>query len=470
MEKNEFYTGIVERLGSNGEGILKQGDITVFVPYALPLEKIKYKILKVKKNIAFGKLVEIYTPAEERVRPKCAAYERCGGCQLQHLKYPLQLQLKRKTVADCLSKIAFLNVPVNKVVPSENEYKYRNKLQLPIRTDNFGPVVGFFAQNSHRVVPITDCPIQPDWCKKIIRDVKKYVSDYRISVYNEQDKAGLLKHVVVREVECRQIITLVINGEDLPKKNELIDILKSNFKEFSLYLNVNKNHTNVIFGDKFKLLYGSGKVISSDMGVRYEIGPQSFMQVNDSIRRKIYADAVKTSEADGYTTVIDAYSGAGMLTAIFATKSRKATGIEIVKEAVDCANELKVLNGLEGKMENICASCGDVLPDIMKREKESGFKTVLVLDPPRQGVEENIIEAIKTTLPDKIIYISCSPQTLARDLGLLLETLKREDGEIKKVTETVSSEYEIEKIQPYDMFPQTKHIETLVSLRKKTSE
>ncbi len=468
MEKNEEYTGVVERIGSNGEGILRRGEHVAFVPYALPSEKIKYRVLKVKKNVVFGKLVEVYTPTEERVRPKCSVYEKCGGCQLQHLSYGKQLVLKRKIVKDCLSKIAFLDVPVRQTVASDYEFAYRNKLQLPIRADDFGPVLGFFAQNTHRVVPIQDCPIQPDWCSRIIRDIKKYVNESGVSVYNEQYKIGLLKHLVVREADGKQLITLVINGDSLPKADLLISLLKKDFAQFSLFININKNHTNVIFGEKFKLLYGSAKISSSDMGVKYEVGPQSFMQVNDGVRRKIYHDAVRSAETDNETTVIDAYSGAGMMTAIFAARSRKAIGVEIVEEAVECANKLRELNSLEGKMENILASCADVLPEIMERAKRESKKTVLVLDPPRQGVEENIIEAVRKTLPDRIIYISCAPQTLSRDLGLLLGSLKREDGELKRQENwEADAPYEIVKIQPYDMFPQTKHVETLVVLSHK---
>lgn len=446
MEKNEEYVGIVERIGSGGEGIIKNGEYTVFVPYALPTEKIKYRVLKVKKNVAFGKMTELYVPAEDRVRPKCSVYEKCGGCQLQHLKYKLQLQLKRKTVKDCLSKIAFIDEKVSSVVPSELEYEYRNKLQLPIRTERYGVAVGFFAQNSHRIVPINDCPIQPCWCKKIIKATRRYISECDVTAYSEESKAGLLKHVVVRDVDGKLLITYVINGNELPKKAELIAILSEEFKSFSLFENINKDDTNVILGEKFRCVYGPEKIGSSDMGVRYEIGPESFMQVNDLVRRKIYHDAVRAAEIIPGTTVIDAYSGAGLLTAIFASRAQKAIGIEIVKEAVDCADELKRVNGLDGRMENICAPCEVMLPLVMERERRSGARCVLVLDPPRQGVNEKLIEAIKKSRPERIIYISCSPQTLSRDLGLLTGTLERNGQELKK-SENPEGLYKIESVR-----------------------
>ena len=203
------------------------------------------------------------------------------------------------------------------------------------------------------------------------------------------------------------------------------------------------------------------------MGVKFEIGPESFMQVNDLVRRNIYREAVKAADPDPDTVVIDAYSGAGLLTAIFATRAKKAVGIEIVKEAVDCADELKKLNGLDEKMENICAPCEVALPVVMERERLGGTKFTLILDPPRQGVDEKLISAIKTAMPERIVYISCSPQTLSRDLGLLSETLVREDGELKKSPENGEfSKYKIEYVKPFDMFPQTRHVETVCVLKR----
>ena len=466
MLKNEERVGIVSRLGSNGEGIIKDGENTVFLPYALPEEKIKYKVLKVKKNVVFAKVLEVYTPAEERVRPACSVYEKCGGCQLQHLKYKLQLKLKSKIVKDCFSKIAFIDAKVPLTERSELEYGYRNKLQLPVRAENFGCEIGFFAPGSHRIVPINSCPIQPEWCTRLIKAIKKYVKLNDISVYSDKQGAGLLKHVVVRAVDGKLLITFVINGDTLPCVNQLIAILKEHVNDFSLFVNINKLNNNVILGERFICLFGKDKIMTTDCGIKYEMGPESFMQVNDNVRRRIYSEAVKIAGVDEETVVIDAYSGAGMLTAIFAQKAKKAIGIEIVKEAVDCADALKKLNSLEEKMQNVCAPCEDALPKIMEQESEDGKKTVLVLDPPRQGVDEKLIQSIKISQPQKIVYISCSPQTLARDVGLLTDTLVRQGNDLVK-NETPNPIYELTYVKPYDMFPQTKHVETLVCLERK---
>ncbi len=464
MNKNDILSGVITKMGSGGEGIIKEGEYSVFVPFTLPGEKVRYQVLKVKGKIVFGKALEIITPAEERIRPECKVFGKCGGCQLQHIKYKSQLKLKTKTVVDCLSKIAFLEPEVAFCERSDLEYGYRNKLQLPVRENAVGYTVGFFAPNSHRVIPIRNCPIQPEWNSKIISTTQKFIRNFGISAYNDETGKGLIKHVVVRDVGGKLIVTVVITENDLPRKEEYIKLLQEDFKEFSLYININKLGNNVIFGDKFILLYGNGRYTTKEFGIKFEIGPESFMQVNDGVRRRIYQEVMKCVGVDENTVVIDAYSGAGLLTAMLAEKSKKAIGIEIVKEAVDCAEHLKIKNGLSN-MENICAPCEDVLPEIMKKERRENNKCVLVLDPPRQGVERNIIEAIKESLPDKIVYVSCSPQTLSRDLGLLLGTLKvdekgvtvKNDGEIKSL-------YKIEEVKPFDLFPQTRHVETVVSL------
>ena len=468
MRKNEEYTGTVLRLGSNGEGILKEGDVTVFVPYALPEEKIRYLVLKEKGNVAYGKLLETIAPAEERVRPKCPYFGKCGGCQLQHYKYQWQLRAKRKTVEDCLSKIAFLSVKPGQTICSEEEYGYRNKLQLPVREKKDGSAaVGFFAPNSHRVIEAEDCAIQPDWCKQVISVLKTYLNRYRVPAYNEETHSGLIRHLVVRGVENELLITIVGNGKTLPHSDELIALLKEKFSSFSLFYNVNTRTDNVIFGRDFRLLYGKEKVIAKESGLLYAVGPESFLQVNDGVRRKIYRDVLAQVQADEDTTVIDAYSGAGFLTALFALKCRKAIGVEIVREAVDCADELCRMNGLEEKMTNICADCGDVLADLVEKERKESGKLVLVLDPPRQGVDEKILSAVLKSMPDKIVYVSCSPQTLARDLGLLEGTLIRTEKGIVKAEDPAPAKYEIVYLRPYDMFPQTKHVETLVVLSHK---
>lgn len=466
MRKNDELIGNVSAIGSNMEGIVRTQDFVCFVPFALVGEKIKFKVLKVTKNIAFCKLLEVLTPAEQRVRPRCRVYGKCGGCQLQHLRYKDQLKLKSTTVKDCLKKIANVDFEVMPCVKSDLEYEYRNKLQLPVRCDNGEVKIGFFAQNSHRIVEVSECPIQNSWCSDIISAVKQFVIDNNVSCYNEFTGDGLLRHVVVRKVDFSLIITLVINGKTLPNADKLIEILSKKFKKFSLFVNENLENSNVILGEKFTLLFGEDSYQTEEFGIKYKVNVQSFMQVNNYVKSKLYSSVIDCISADENTVVIDAYSGAGLMTAMLSKNAKKAYGIEIIKEAVDAGNDLAKENGLENKVKNICAPCEEELPKLISRLKAENDDISVVLDPPRKGCDKKVIDAILSAKPDKVVYVSCSPQTLARDLGLLTGTLYYDGNELKKSTE-VNPIYKIEKVQPYDMFPQTKHVETLVCLVRK---
>ena len=466
MVKNEICTGEVEDVGYNGEGILKTDGYTVFVPFTLVGERVKFKVLKVKDKIVYGKLIEVINPSISRLKPICPVFTKCGGCQLQHAQYGVQLKLKSDIVRGCLSKIAFIDIEVPLTKASGLTFGYRNKLQLPVREENGEIKIGFFANGSHRVIDIDACPIHPDWCKDAIASIRRFMKENRISAYNEATGKGLIKHVVVRSVSDKYVITVVVNGKNLPKSDRLIEILKEKFSVFSLNVNVNEKNDNVIFGEKFINVYGESRFTAIESGVEYEIGPQSFMQVNDSMREELYRTALKVAQVDLSTVVIDAYSGAGLLTALFAEDSKKAIGIEIVKEAVDCADSLKERNKIDN-MKNVCAPCEDVLPSILEEERKNGAKCVVALDPPRKGVDKKVIEAIQKCRPDRIVYISCSPQSLARDVGLLTGTLKYSDKGIVKSDISEKSTYRLAYIQPFDLFPQTKHVETVCLLTKK---
>lgn len=463
MHKNDELIGNVSAIGSNMEGIVRIDDTICFVPYALIGEKIKFKVLKVTKNVAFCKLLEVLTPAEERVRPRCRTYSKCGGCQLQHLRYKEQLKLKSNSVSECLRKIAGIDFLVPTAIKSEFEYEYRNKLQLPIRCTQNGNQIGFFAENSHRIVEISECPIQQAWSTDLIEVLNKFILASKVSCYNEFTGEGLLRHAVIRSVNGALIIVIVINGTALPNSQLLISLLSEKFKKFSLFINENLRKDNVILGDKNTLIFGESSYYIEEFGLRYPIVPESFIQVNDSVKRKLYQDVIKTVNADENTVVIDAYSGAGLMTALLCKTAKLAIGIEIVPEAVKAANDLAKNNSLSDKMINYAASCEDKLPEIIRDIRVKNGAVSVVLDPPRKGCDKRVLSAILDAMPDKIVYVSCSPQTLARDLGILTGTLCYEGNELKKST-NASGKYIISKIQPYDMFPQTKHVETLVSL------
>ena len=473
IEKNDIICAVTDAIGSNGEGIIRHEGITFFVPACLPGEKVRFRVLKVKGNIGYGKAEEILTPAEERVREKCSVAQRCGGCCLQHLDYSAQLVHKATIVKDALRKIAGLRIEVPTAVKSDAPYGYRNKLQLPIGVDKDGnSVIGFYAERSHRIVPITSCAIHPAWAEKLIFTIKRYMAECKVQGYDEVTKTGSLRHIVAREIGGKFIVTLVTAKRDLPNMPYLVGLLGEVFPIFTLYLNFNAEDTNVIFGKEFQLVHGIGFFEAEEQGIRYEAGPVTFLQVNEGVRTKLYKDALKTVCEDGDEVVIDAYSGGGLLTAMIAKKAKRVYGIELEEEASKCADSLKVKNGLSN-MTNICGYVEERLPEVLKKEK--GEKLRLILDPPRAGIARSVCKALLASGIEKLTLISCNPATLARDLGILTGRLIEQEGELVKNPayegiaegETLSGYYAIEKIQPYDMFPQTKHVETLVCLARK---
>lgn len=477
IEKNDIVCGVTETLGSNGEGIIRHEGVTFFVPACLPGEKVRFKVLKIKDKIGFGKVEEILTPAEERVREKCPVYMRCGGCRLQHLDYASQVVFKGVLVRDCLKKIGGIVTKVPAAIKSDLPYGYRNKLQLPIGVDKDGnTIVGFYAERSHRIVPINSCAIHPEWSEKLITALKQYISECAVKGYDEEKKTGLLRHIVVREIGGKFIVTLVSRKKEVPNVGHFIDLLGGVFPVFSLYINVNAEDTNVILGKEFHLVHGTGFFNAEEQGIVYEAGPVTFLQVNENVRTKLYKDALKTVTGEGDEVVIDAYSGGGLLTAMIAKRAKRVYGIELEQEAVKCADALKEKNGL-ANMINICGYVEERLTEVL--EKEKGEKIRLILDPPRSGIHRSVLKALLESGTPKLTIISCNPATLARDLGILAGRLiENEKGvliknpayEGKGEDETLAGYYEVERVQPYDMFPQTKHVETLVCLSKKTEK
>ena len=469
INKNDELIGTVISFGSNGEGIIKHDGFVVFLPLSIPLEKVKYKVLKVTSKCAYGKVISVLEKSADRVEPKCPVFSKCGGCQLQHLAYEKQLSLKKQTVEDCFNKIAFLPVNVQFPVHSNKNFGYRNKLQLPVGQGNNGAEIGFYAENSHRVIPIDDCPINPEWTKTVIACFKKYIKEFNLSGYNEQNFSGDIREITVKEIGKNLIITLVVTDFKIKGIDRLIEILKENLGcEFSLFLNENKSRSNVIYGEKFCLKYGKGEYFSELFGIKYPVGVRSFTQINNEVCALLYDRVKKELNLNENTVVIDAYSGAGLMTAILAKEAKKAIGIEIIKEATLCADKLAKENNLEHKITNYCAPCEDVLPSIVEEEKSKGQTLAIVLDPPRKGCDVKVLQAVKNSGADRIVYVSCLPSSLARDVGILTGTLKEENGKLIK-SPNPDGEYEVTLVQPFDMFPQTKHVETLVCLCKKAN-
>ena len=447
-------------LGTQGEGIAKREGVTLFVPGLLPGERATVRVLKVKGNVGYARVEELDTPAEVRVRPRCAVFGKCGGCQLQHLKYHTQLKFKSQLVHDALKKIAGIDFPVAAAERSEREYGYRNKLQLPIGRRNGKNVVGFYAERSHRIVPTQACPLHPDWAEGLIAALLNFMEKCGLDGYDEESGEGQLRHIVVRELRKKYIVTLVATVPELKGIDYFLFLLDKVFPVYSFWLNVNDKKTNVVFGETFTLLKGPGFYECQDGGIAYEVGPRTFVQINENVRNKLYERAL--TFADAGETVIDCYAGGGLLTAKFAKKCRKAYGIEIVPEAHDCAEKLRTGNGLEEKMVNLCGRVEDLLPGVLEREPGA----LVVLDPPRAGVARGVIDLLIQSGVKKIVMISCDPATLARDIGILTGALVDRDGALVKA-ERPAGDYRLITVEPFDMFPQTKHVETLVMLERK---
>jgi len=456
LKQNDIITTVISDYGINGEGIAKHQGIVVFVPYALKGEKVKIKLNHIKKNFAYATLIEIIQSSNNRIKPDCNRFLKCGGCNLSHISYNEQLEIKKQALITTLKKNTGKDLYVKDIVASPNIFGYRNKVQLPFGTVNNKVSVGFFRENSHKIVSITKCFLHGDWLEKLIRIILDFANKYNLTVYNEDRQKGLLRHLVARFIDENLCVVLVINGNKIPHVNELSDKLQKAFQYLSLYLSVNRDKTNVIMGKELIPVIERPFIIDI-LGIKAEINPLSFLQVNNRIRDLIYTEVIKkTIDSD---MVIDAYSGIGLLGAVLAKNGvEKVYNIEIIPEAIEDARRLAENNGLNNVF-NILGDAAIELPklinsimDNQSKENDSLKRKIsIILDPPRKGVSQTIIEALNSIeYPINLIYISCNPATLSRDLSLL----------------TKSDNYSIISITPYDMFPQTKHVECVVLMSR----
>ena len=454
MNKGEILELDITSYGKDGEGVAKLDNFVIFIPGCLVGERVKVQVTDVKKAFAFAKVIKVITPSKERITPFCPIFFRCGGCEMQHVNYDYQLKVKRENVKNCIDKACKIDSNVNPVVCGEKKFGYRNKVQIPIREVNGKAMAGFYKEGSHTFVPfekskdaeLGDCSLHTATMQLIIDKVVAWVNDNKISTYDEIKNKGIIRHLVLRRVDNSYSICLVINSNTLPKQKELIESLKELDLPFSLYVSQNLKQTNVIMGDKISCVYGEEKIEGAALGVKFTVNPNSFLQVNDEIRDKIYKAVIDEVEKDPDSIVFDVYSGIGILSNVFAKSAKKVIGIEIVKEAVEDANKLAKLNGNDN-ITNICGDAAKELPRVIKEYKNQN--TIVVIDPPRKGCDEKVLQSMLDAEPKKIAYISCNPATLARDLSMLQE------------------KYDIISIEPYDMFPQTKHVETVALLNLK---
>lgn len=436
-------------LGSSGEGVGRYDGFTVFVHGALPEETVQAEITLVKKNYAVGKLIKIITASPDRVEPVCPVYADCGGCQLQHLSYAGQLSMKQQQVKDALTRIGHLDTEVLPVIGCNNPWNYRNKMQFPAASGAEGKIsIGCYAAATHSVIDTGSCMIQKEANNEVLTTVRKWMQRYGISAYDEKTGKGLIRHVMSRVgVHSGEVMAVLITSAyDIPHKKELVEWLTKYVPNLvSVVQNINKKPTNIVMGNKTRVLYGQPTITDSLGALSFNISAQSFFQVNSEQAEKLYNKALEYAALSGNETVVDVYCGTGTISLYLAKHAGKVYGIEIVAPAIEDAKK----NAQENNCHNAEFILGDAAEKLPQLLAEGVKPDVVVVDPPRAGCEQKVLKAIADVEPQRIVYVSCNPASLARDLAYLAER-----------------GYKAMAAQPVDMFPMTSHVETVVSLSK----
>ena len=466
MQKNDLVTMAIEDIGVGGEGIGKVDGYTLFIKDAIIGDVVEAKIVKAKKNYGYARLMNIVTPSENRIeKPACPMARRCGGCQIQEMKYGAQLSFKEGKVRGNLERIGevpteLLDKVMQPIVGMEEPFHYRNKAQFPIGTDKEGHIItGFYAGRTHSIIPNTDCTLGVAVNQKILEIILHFMENNHISAYDEEKHKGLVRHVLIRYgFKTDEImVCLVMNGEKLPHAEKLVDKLCEISGMTSITISVNKAKTNVIMGNEIKLLWGQTYITDYIGNVKYQISPLSFYQVNPVQTEKLYGLALDYADLNGNETVWDLYCGIGTISLFLAQNAKQVYGVEIVPQAIDDARNNAKINDITNA-EFYVGKAEEVLPEYYREYQEShGGETahadVIVVDPPRKGCEESLLQTIVDMQPEKVVYVSCDSATLARDVKFL-----RESG------------YELKKITPVDQFPNTVHVETVVLLSHKKAD
>lgn len=450
LSKNKEYVVDIVDIGQGGVGIGKYDGFTVFVDGGLINDRIKVRINKSKKNYAVGDIVEIIEESPFRVKRKCSDnLKDCGGCQIQELDYQKQLDIKTNEVKQVISRIGKLeDVVIHDTLGMEEPVRYRNKAQFPIQKVNNNPLIGFYKKKSHDIIPTDKCIIQHEINDKIMKIIKTYINAYKVSVYDEKTHTGVLRHLVTKVgfTTNEVMVVLVANGKKLPYLKELASVLEENVPGFkTLVVNVNREKTNVILGRENIVVYGDGKINDYIGELVFEISPLSFFQVNPVQTEVLYNKALEYADLKENDTVFDIYCGIGTISLFLAQKAKKVYGIEIVEDAIKDAKINANLNNLDN-VEFYVGKAEEVVP---KMYKEGKIANVVVVDPPRKGCDEKVLDTIVSMKPDRVVYVSCNPSTLARDLAYLDER-----------------GYKCLEVQPVDMFPHTMHVESVAKLEK----
>lgn len=450
VQKNEMITLVFEDMTHEGNGVGKIDGYPVFVPYALPGETAQVKVIKVKKNFAVGKLIEIENKSADRVEPPCNVYYQCGGCQLQHMSYTLQTEMKHTQVVNALKKIGHIEgVNVHPTMGMEDPWRYRNKVQIPVAEKNGELITGFYRKKSHDIIEGMDrCIITSEVNDRMVEAVRSIADRLNIPAYDERTHRGVLRHIMVRtgEMTNETMIVIVTRTKELPNKKALVNEIREAYPNVtSIMQNINKDRTNVILGKETKLLWGESYIHDKIGDITFAISAKSFYQVNPTQTKQLYDKALEYAQLTGKETVIDAYCGIGTISLFLAQQAKKVYGVEIVGEAIADAKENAKLNNIDN-VEFFVGQAEKVMPWWTSQ----GLKPdVIVVDPPRKGCDEALLEAMLAMNPERIVYVSCNPSTLARDLRIL------EDGG-----------YNTKELQPVDMFPQTNHVECVALMSR----
>ena len=451
FRKNDLVTLEIEDCGIDGEGIGKADGFTVFVKDAVIGDTVTAKIIKAKKNYGYGRLMEVLKPSPYRVEPKCEFARQCGGCQLQALSYDQQLVFKTNKVKGHLERIGgFTDIPMEPIIGMDELFHYRNKAQFPVGRNKEGKIVtGFYAGRTHNIIENRDCALGVAENKEVLDRVIAHMEKYGIEPYNEATGKGLVRHVLIRYGYFTKevMVCLILNGNKIPKEELLVKSLCEIPGMTSITINVNKKHSNVILGEEIRLLWGQEYITDRIGDISYQISPLSFYQVNPMQTQKLYAKALEYADLHGEETVWDLYCGIGTISLFLAQKAKFVRGVEIVPAAIENAKENAKLNGLENT-EFFVGKAEEVLPREYK--KNGVYADVIVVDPPRKGCDETLLETMVEMNPDRIVYVSCDSATLARDLKYLCER-----------------GYELRKVCPVDQFGMTVHVETVVLLSHK---
>ena len=452
--KNDLVTLEIEDCGTDGEGIGKADGFTVFVKDAVIGDTVAAKIIKAKKHYGYGRLMEVVKPSPHRVEPKCACARQCGGCQLQALSYEQQLIFKEKKVRGHLERIGgFSDLPMEPIIGMEEPYHYRNKAQFPVGRGKDGRIIaGFYAGRTHSIIENRDCALGVSVNKEILDRVIAYMERYGVEPYNEETGKGLVRHILIRYgfFTGEVMVCIIANGGRLPMHEKLVESLCKIPGMTSITLNINKERNNVILGEKLRLLWGQGYITDKIGEVSYQISPLSFYQVNPYQTQKLYAKALEYADLHGEETVWDLYCGIGTISLFLAQKAKFVRGVEIVPQAIEDARRNAALNGIEN-VEFFVGKAEEVLPQ--EYEKHGVYADVIVVDPPRKGCDETLLQTIVKMKPQRVVYVSCDSATLARDLKYLC-----------------AEGYELKKVCPVDQFGQTVHVETVVLLSRKAPD